>query len=125
VASPRDISNLSALLLIDEEEFTVRYTELSGGKTQIRTGDDGNCIFFVRDIGCAVHRAKPAVCRAWPFFRGNIVDPESLEQAKGFCPGISPFVSHADFAMQGRKYLSEHKLLASDPTCEANTLILS
>ena len=44
--------------------------------------------------------------------------------AKEFCPGIIPGASHADFAQQGRQYLRQHGLLASDSSCEANALIL-
>ena len=74
--------------------------------------------------GCGVHEGKPAICRAWPFFRGNIEDPASLALAKDFCPGIAPEVRHAEFARQGLAYLREEGLLAHDPSCEANALIL-
>ncbi|MDR2744854.1 MAG: YkgJ family cysteine cluster protein [Desulfovibrio sp.] len=124
VVSPEDIARLSAFLHLASEEFIARYGERSGGKVKIRAGDTDCCIFFTRKEGCTVHGVKPAVCRAWPYFRGNIVDPESLGLAKAFCPGISPHVGHDDFARLGREYLREHNLLASNPACEAITLIL-
>lgn len=68
---------------------------------------------------------KPSICRAWPFFRGNIEDAASLAMAKEFCPGIKATAKHVDFAREGRAYLAANDLLAKDATCEANALILS
>jgi Fe-S-cluster containining protein len=124
VASPKDVVRLAVFLHLGSEEFILRYAERTGEKVKIRTADTGRCIFFIKDAGCAVHEAKPDICRAWPFFRGNILDSESLYLAKDFCPGISPQVSHEDFARRGRAYLHEHNLVASDPSCEAAALIL-
>ncbi|MDR2054585.1 MAG: YkgJ family cysteine cluster protein [Desulfovibrio sp.] len=124
VASPEDIARLSAFLHLTSEELVARYGEQTGGKVKIRAGDTDCCVFFTREKGCTVHEAKPAVCRAWPYFRGNILDSESLGLAKAFCPGISPYIRHDDFARLGREYLRENKLLASNPACEATALIL-
>ena len=124
VVSPADLTRLAAFLHLAPEEVIKRYGEHSGGKLKIRTGDDGRCIFFRDGQGCGVHEGKPAICRAWPFFRGNIEDPASLALAKDFCPGIAPEVRHAEFARQGLAYLREEGLLAHDPSCEANALIL-
>ena len=124
VVSPADLTRLAAFLHLAPEEAVKRYGEHSGGKLKIRTGDDGRCIFFRDGQGCGVHEGKPAICRAWPFFRGNIEDPASLALAKDFCPGIAPEVRHAEFARRGLAYLREEGLLAHDPSCEANALIL-
>lgn len=124
VASPSDLARLGEHLRLDRAEVVRLFCETSGGKCKIRCGDDGRCAFFRQGSGCAVHAAKPAVCRAWPFFRGNIQDSASLEMAKAFCPGIRRDVSHKDFARAGLDYLRRNGLVASDPTCEANALIL-
>ena len=125
VVSPADLARLAAFLELPEETVAERYGEVTGGKLKIRNGEDGRCIFFRVGTGCAVHAGKPAICRAWPFFRGNIEDPLSLAMAKEFCPGIDPQAAHGDFAHAGRAYLAEEGLLASDPACEANALVLS
>ena len=124
VVSPADLIRLAAHLAMPAETVTRRYCEHAGGKLKIRCGDDGYCIFFRKGRGCGVHEGKPAICRAWPFFRGNIEDPGSLGMAKEFCPGINPKVTHAAFARAGLAYLREHGLLADDASCEANALIL-
>jgi Fe-S-cluster containining protein len=124
IVSPTDLVRISAFLQITSEEFIERYGMMHNGKLKIRSGADDYCVFFVPNKGCSVHEGKPNICRAWPFFRGNIEDPESLELAKEYCPGIISTASHSDFAAEGRRYLREAKLIATDPTCEANALIL-
>lgn len=114
VVSPRDLDRITRHMKLTAAEFAERYGEIRGGKLQIRTGEDGLCIFFREGQGCVVHEGKPDVCRAWPFFRGNIVDPESLAMAKDFCPGIDPDCDHETFAREGRAYLAKHGLLTHD-----------
>ncbi|MBD5557896.1 MAG: YkgJ family cysteine cluster protein [Desulfovibrio sp.] len=124
VVSPTDLKRLAAFLGLAPETVVERYGEISGGKLKVRNGEDGRCIFFREGAGCSVHEGKPSICRAWPFFRGNIEDPVSLELAKEFCPGIAPDAAHEEFAAAGRAYLAEQGLVASDPACEANALVL-
>ena len=124
IVSPKDLARISAFLHMTPEAFVERYGMRHNGKLKIRSGEDGFCVFFAAGRGCAVHEGKPDICRAWPFFRGNIEDPESLALAREYCPGINAAASHAVFAREGRRYLRENGLLASDPSCEANALIL-
>lgn len=124
ILSPTDLARLSAHLKMEPDEVIRLYGERINGKLKIRNGNDNRCIFFTPGRGCSVHEGKPAVCRAWPFFRGNIIDAESLALAKDYCPGIRPDVSHEDFARQGMKHLRQEDLLASDPSCEGNALII-
>ena len=125
VVSPSDLQRLCDFLRMPADAVIATYGEQSGGKLKIRCGEDGYCIFFRQGKGCIVHEGKPSICKAWPFFRGNIEDPESLALAKDFCPGINPDISHEDFAREGMAYLENERLLASDTRTEANALILS
>lgn len=124
VVSPTDLSRLCEHLSMSSEEFIAAYGEYRNGKLKIRTAESLDCIFFQAGKGCAVHEAKPDICRAWPYFRGNLVDKESLEMAKEFCPGIRPNVSHEEFVAAGRSYLRERGLGASNRSNEANALIV-
>jgi Fe-S-cluster containining protein len=108
---------------MEEESFSALYGYRQDGKIKIRTGSDNCCIFFAPVTGCSVHQAKPDVCRAWPFFRGNMVDETSLAMAKEFCPGINADLGHDAFVRAGLRYLEEHQLKACDPEHEANALI--
>ena len=124
ILSPSDLARLSTHLGMEADAVSQHYAERVNGKLKIRNGDDGRCIFFREGRGCGVHAAKPSVCRAWPFFRGNIEDPSSLALAKEYCPGIRPDASHAEFAREGLDTLRREGLLAQDASCEANALIL-
>ncbi len=124
VVGPSDLLRLADHLAVSPDQFAAQYGVRRNGKLFIRAGEDGFCLFFTQGKGCGVHVAKPDICRAWPFFRGNVLDAGSLEFAKEYCPGIRKDVTHAEFARQGRAYLAAHMLVASDPTCEARALIL-
>ena len=123
VVASHDLSRLCAHLHMEAEKFIELYGYRQDGKIKIRTGPENCCIFFLPDTGCSVHKAKPDICRAWPFFRGNMVDGESLAMAKKFCPGINFAIGHDAFVRAGLRYLEEHQLRAFDPEHEANALI--
>ncbi len=122
VVSPSDLERICVHLGLEPDEFSERYGDMRNGKLTIATGQDGKCIFFTAGQGCSVHVAKPDICRAWPFFRGNLVDPVSLSMAKDFCPGIDPGCTFDEFVRQGRQYLEENELGATDKSKEANAL---
>lgn len=123
ILGKKDLARLAAYLELGEEEFKRKYCEFVNGKIKIAPGPDGFCLFFKKGSGCAVHKVKPDVCRAWPFFRGNIVDAHSFEMARTYCPGISRAISHLRFSKYGREYLLKNELIAE--AGEANALCLS
>ena len=123
VVGPRDQTRLAAHLHMTIEAFLRTYTRTRAGKYLVCTGEDGRCVFFRDGVGCTVHTAKPDVCRAWPFFRGNMVDLISFAMAKEFCPGIARDATHAAFVAEGREYLREQRLEAHDGEHEANALL--
>ena len=123
VVGPHDLPRLCAHLHMEAERFIALYCYLQHEKIEIRTGPDNYCIFFLPGTGCSVHAARPDICRAWPFFRGNMVDEASFDMAKEYCPGINPVIRHDLFVSAGLRYLEEHRLKASDPEHEANALI--
>lgn len=113
VVTQKELERLSRLLSMDLESFCRRYTSSVGEKQVLATGRDGYCVFFVQDRGCTVHSDKPDICRAWPFFRGNLIDAVSWEMAQESCPGIEPGVGHREFVRQGCAYLLRHDLARS------------
>ena len=123
VVGPRDLPRLCGHLRMEAERFIAHYCYQHDGKIKIRTGPGNCCVFFLPGSGCSVHKAKPDICRAWPFFRGNMVDEDSLAMAKEFCPGINSVIGHAAFVRAGLCYLEQHQLRASDPEHEANALL--
>lgn len=122
VVSDKDRERLCAHLACSPEEFESRYGQRRNGKLFIRSHETGYCLFFRASAGCGVHEAKPDICRAWPYFRGNLVDSESLELAKDFCPGIPPGQTHADFVDEGVAYLERERLVGGKRKDEACAL---
>ncbi len=108
VLSDTDIARLTDHVQLDKETMLSRFAEHVNGKYRLITGQENYCIFYAE--GCSIHPARPDVCRAWPYFRGNIIDPESHAMASEDCPGINPEASHKEFARQGREYLASRGL---------------
>lgn len=125
VVGERDLIRLADHFAVAPERFLERYTEMLGGKPCLLTGSDGACLFFKAGFGCTIHPARPDVCRAWPFFRGNLIDSISFEMAREDCPGISRTCGHSRFAHEGYAYLAENGLLGSDPSRDGRALIVS
>lgn len=123
VLSAKDLARLCDHLAMTESEFKDQYTYKSNGRCKLRQGKDGCCIFFQNDVGCEVHAAKPDVCKAWPFFRGNLEDEISLEMAKEYCPGISRNVSFSVFKKSGLDWLADNHLLNNAAEDIPNALI--
>ncbi|WP_338667042.1 YkgJ family cysteine cluster protein [Pseudodesulfovibrio methanolicus] len=121
VMTAKDRERLAAFLNITEDELVARYAHVRGGKIQLNVGDDNYCVFFRE--GCGVHPGRPDICRAWPYFRGNLIDETSWEMIQEYCPGVNPKAGHAEFVRQGRAYLREHDLLRYDPDSSPNALI--
>ncbi len=123
IVSPKDLERICAHLSLTPDEFCNKYGVMRNGKLNVRIGEDNFCIFFEEGKGCSVHEGKPDICRAWPYFRGNMIDDQSLHLAKDFCPGIKHDVMHKDFVKEGEKYLREHNLTASDAKTQAKALL--
>ena len=122
VVGDKDLERLCAHTALSPEEFGARFAERRNGKLKLRVGVDDCCVFFTVGQGCTVHPAKPDICRAWPFFRGNLLDAESLSLAKEYCPGIHPDIGQAEFARRGMAELEEENLGGRGGADEATAL---
>ncbi len=123
VLARHDLQRLCDFFGLAEADFISTYAVVRNSKLQLRVSGN-ECVFFKSGQGCSVHEYKPDICRAWPFFRGNMIDAISFEMAKEFCSGIDPEAGFADFVAEGRIYLEENKLAAKDPLKEANALVV-
>jgi Fe-S-cluster containining protein len=122
VATLEEQQAMAGFLGLDLPEFQDRYIRRSGEKYFVQTSEDEMCLFFVPDKGCLVHPVKPRTCRAWPFFRGNLMDESSFEMAREYCPGINKKVSFAQFVRQGLLYLEMQNLSQDRMPSPANAL---
>ena len=110
VLDRRDQERLCAHLGMTREAFLARYAEVRGGKIHLTVDQEERCVFH-RGEDCGVHEARPDICLAWPYFRGNLVDASSWEMAWDSCPGLNREVSHGEFVRQGLEYLRARELL--------------
>ncbi|MFP4168310.1 MAG: YkgJ family cysteine cluster protein [Desulfonatronovibrionaceae bacterium] len=124
VTALHEQQRMADYLGLSVQDFFSRYLEIRNRKYCIKTREDGYCIFFREGKGCDIHPVKPDVCRAWPFFRGNLLDELSFDLAKDYCPGINPRAGHADFVRQGISYLIEHGLADGLQKGPANALLI-
>lgn len=111
VLTARDRERLSRHLGLETPNMLASYAESAGDKVRLRVGADGYCVFFLQGQGCGVHAGRPDICRAWPFFRGNLVDKTSWEMIQSDCPGVNNEAGHPAFVREGMDYLHEHDLV--------------
>lgn len=114
VMAAKDQRRLADHLGLPLEDFLSRYTRTCGGKVILITGDDDYCIFFRQGEGCHVHPGRPDICRAWPFFKGNIVDAMSWEMIQEYCPGVRAEAGHDEFRRQGIEYIKSLNIECDD-----------
>ena len=124
VTSEPEQKRIADFLGLSLDNFLDSYTEFRNGKRCIKTRENDCCIFFHAGEGCGIHPVKPDVCRAWPFFRGNLLDELSFELAKDYCRGIKPDAAHEDFVREGIAYLERNGLSGARATGAANALLI-
>ncbi len=124
IVAKKDLKRLASYFKLEEEVFLEKYTENINHKPCIIIKEDNYCYFFEQGRGCVIHEARPDICRAWPYFRGNLIDFISFEMAKIDCKGINKEIEHKIFATDGFAYLKDNQLLGSDPKSDARALII-
>lgn len=83
-----DIQKISKFIGCDPEEFTKQYCAPSGTRLVLALGKDGCCTFFDSEKQCTIHPVKPYMCRAWPFLKTIINNPENWDAMANSCPGM-------------------------------------
>jgi len=58
------------------------------GRWVLNSKEDRTCIYIRGDKRCDVHKAKPAQCRAYPFWGENMKNDQSWQKTKQLCPGL-------------------------------------
>lgn len=125
VMTEPDRLRLAAHLGLAIPAMLEQYAEQAGGKLRLRVGEDGYCVFFQAGHGCGVHPGRPDICRAWPYFRGNLVDETSWEMIQSDCPGVEKDAGHEAFVQEGVDYLHEHGLIHEPGPETPHALVLT
>jgi Fe-S-cluster containining protein len=105
VLTAKDQLRLALHLGMSLEAFLSAHTSRKGEKVHLGVRSDAYCVFF--ENGCGVHPARPDICRAWPYFRGNLLDSSSWELAQDYCKGINGEFSHEQFVKEGLATLKD------------------
>ncbi len=125
VLTQHDRQRLAAHLGLGVEAMLREYAEQAGDKQRLRVGPDGFCVFFRQGTGCGVHPGRPDICRAWPYFRGNLVDETSWEMIQTDCPGVEKAAGHEAFVQEGVEYLRDNDLVHEPGPDTPHALILT
>jgi hypothetical protein len=86
--SDDDIKKIAEYIGFNPENFKQTYCDTSGSKFVLTRGEDGYCIFFDPGKQCTIHPVKPYMCRAWPFLKTIIKNPENWDAMARACPGM-------------------------------------
>lgn len=91
---PQGIEAIAAFLKIDAIEVRRRYVrDVDGRLSLVEQPQTKDCIFLSFDgdnlSRCAIYPVRPAQCRSWPFWPGNLYDPQQWGRAGQKCRGIN------------------------------------
>lgn len=92
--SKDDIENISKYINVIPEKFIDKYCTKSGSKYVLIQGKDNNCIFYNGEKQCAIHPVKPYMCKAWPFIKTIISNPENWNAMAESCKGMKKDIEH-------------------------------
>jgi Fe-S-cluster containining protein len=85
--SRADVEAIAAYIGEEPELVEKKYCTQSGDRLVLVQQESDFCIFW-KDKICSIHPVKPRMCRAWPYIKSVVVDPENWEKMASMCPGI-------------------------------------
>jgi len=74
---------------MDEKSFLDSYTRTEDGKRALIEQPGGDCVFLENGTRCRIYAARPAQCRAWPFWPANLKSKIAWERSAEKCPGMN------------------------------------
>lgn len=92
--SQKDASALITALGVDSGSFVSEFcrwvpSENSSVRLSLKEKANYDCIFWSAEIeGCSVYQARPAQCRAFPFWSSILSSEKNWELAAKDCPGM-------------------------------------
>lgn len=89
-----DVKKIADYIGADPGSFVENYCDMSGTRPVLTLGKDGFCIFFDPERQCTIHPVKPYMCRAWPYIKTIIPNPENWDIMADSCPGMKKGVIH-------------------------------
>lgn len=90
----QDILKIASFIKADPATFVETYCDYSGSRPVLTLGTNGTCIFFDPKKQCTIHPVKPYMCKAWPYIKTIIKNPENWNAMASACPGIKRDIPH-------------------------------
>jgi len=85
--TPEDLKRASAFMGMTPARFEARYVYRTRHLLRLRKPRGSECPFLDGD-GCSIHPAKPAQCRAFPFWPELVESRDEWLKTGRYCPGI-------------------------------------
>lgn len=85
--SAADLERAAAFVGMTPAAFERRYVYRTRNTMRFRVPPKAHCPFLLEDR-CSIHPAKPAQCRAFPFWPELIANRKEWNRTAGYCPGI-------------------------------------
>jgi Fe-S-cluster containining protein len=98
---PEQVPAAAAELDMGPGQFIAGFCREREGLYEVLVDQDGACR-LLGPAGCRVHRAKPDICRRWPYFDNILAKRTAFEDARQGCPGIDPQISYEEFVAHAR-----------------------
>ncbi|TAJ11156.1 MAG: YkgJ family cysteine cluster protein [Planctomycetota bacterium] len=122
-----EIERMAAALGMDVRAFeSLHVREVADPATGARrrslreagSGEGGRCALLVGANECAVYAARPAHCKAFPYWPSVLENEHAFETARSICPGIAVLVSEE---LRERAFAALRALYARLPSREPPT----
>lgn len=85
-----EIAALARAKGLEVGEFSRRFLRLIDGKPSLVEKANFDCVFYAEGMGCGVYEARPAQCRAYPFWGRIVASRGAWDEEARKCPGIVP-----------------------------------
>ena len=90
----REIEAMAAQLQITAKEFKDTYCRRVALKYSLKEKSPSHdCLFLEKrpegGMGCELYQVRPLQCRTWPFWKTNLANKRSWDEAAEDCPGMN------------------------------------
>ena len=85
--TPEDLKRAAAFVGLTPARFEARYVYRTRHLLRLRKPRGSECPFLEGDR-CSIHPAKPAQCRAFPFWPELVETRDEWQKTARYCPGI-------------------------------------
>ncbi|WP_068470944.1 YkgJ family cysteine cluster protein [Candidatus Protochlamydia phocaeensis] len=118
--SEQEMAEMAQFLKISIKDFKRLYVRRLHNRYLLveKKSQNHDCVFY-KDRKCQVYQARPSQCRTYPFWKENLLSPQSWEEAAQTCEGIcpeAPLISFESIQEQLKQQISdqnEHYVPAS------------